>query len=330
MRLDNEKPSDNIEDRRGGGGTGGGFGFPGGGGRRINFPIGTGRGGGLSIKTIIFLVIIYFVLKMLGIDLLQVLNGGGISVPGGTSDSQITIPDGSTDVTDAGGVPAGPDVGTSAGGADAGGDFVSRVLGSTERTWTGIFTGMDMTYQAPRLVLFENFVQSACGSAQSAMGPFYCPGDQKVYIDLSFYQDMKTKLGAPGDFAQAYVIAHEVGHHVQNLLGIAEKVQATRARVSEAEGNQLSVRMELQADCFAGIWAREANDRARILEEGDIEEGLNAAAAIGDDRLQKRSQGYVVPESFTHGSSEQRVGWFKRGFQAKSLRECDTFSTDNL
>jgi predicted metalloprotease len=166
--------------------------------------------------------------------------------------------------------------------------------------------------------------------AQSAMGPFYCPGDKKVYIDLSFYQDMKNKLGAPGDFAQAYVIAHEVGHHVQNLLGIASKVTARRMRVSQAEGNELSVRMELQADCFAGVWAQEANASAKILEEGDIEEGLNAAAAIGDDRLQKRSQGYVVPESFTHGTSAQRVGWFKRGLEARSLRDCDTFATNNL
>jgi predicted metalloprotease len=162
------------------------------------------------------------------------------------------------------------------------------------------------------------------------MGPFYCPGDQKVYIDLAFYQEMKNKLGAPGDFAQAYVIAHEVGHHVQNLFGIADKVQAKRMRVSKDEANALSVRMELQADCFSGIWAQEADASAKILEQGDIEEGLNAAAAIGDDRLQKRSQGYVVPESFTHGSSEQRVRWFKRGLQAQSLKDCDTFGTDNL
>jgi predicted metalloprotease len=162
------------------------------------------------------------------------------------------------------------------------------------------------------------------------MGPFYCPPDQKVYIDLSFYQDMKNKLGAPGDFAQAYVIAHEVGHHVQNLLGIADKVTARRMRVSKEEANALSVRMELQADCFSGIWAQEANASAKILEEGDIEEGLNAAAAIGDDRLQKRSQGYVVPESFTHGTSAQRVRWFKNGLNAQTLRDCDTFATDNL
>jgi predicted metalloprotease len=163
------------------------------------------------------------------------------------------------------------------------------------------------------------------------MGPFYCPRDNKVYIDLSFYQDMKNKLGAPGDFAQAYVIAHEVGHHIQNQFGIAEKVLAQRMRVSEEEGNALQVKMELQADCFAGIWAQEAqNANSEILEEGDIEEGLNAAAAIGDDRLQKRSQGYVVPESFTHGTSEQRVRWFKKGFTAQSLQDCDTFAANSL
>jgi predicted metalloprotease len=166
--------------------------------------------------------------------------------------------------------------------------------------------------------------------AQSAMGPFYCPLDQKVYIDLSFYQDMKSRLGAPGDFAQAYVIAHEVGHHVQNLFGIAEKVTQARMQMSPEEGNVLSVRMELQADCFAGIWAKEANATANILEEGDIEEGLNAAAAIGDDRLQKRSQGYVVPDAFTHGTSEQRVRWFRKGLEASDLRDCDAFGTNEL
>jgi len=162
------------------------------------------------------------------------------------------------------------------------------------------------------------------------MGPFYCPVDQKVYIDLSFYQDMKSKLGAPGDFAQAYVIAHEVGHHVQNLFGIAEKVTQAQKRSSETEANQLSVRMELQADCFAGVWAKEANATKKILEQGDIEEGLNAAAAIGDDRLQKRGQGYVVPDAFTHGSSEQRVRWFKKGLEGNDLRACDTFRADQL
>jgi uncharacterized protein len=328
MRLDNEKPSENIDDRRGQGG-GGGFGFPGGGGmggRRINIPMGGGRGG-MSISTIVMLVIAYLALKFIfGVDLLDMMNGGGMQVPGQQTEYQ--IPNTPTDVTEAP-VP-GTGTGTTNVDSDAGRDFVARVLGSTERTWEGIFQKMGKTYEKPQLVMFSGFVQSACGAAQSAMGPFYCPRDSKVYIDLSFYQDMKNKLGAPGDFAQAYVIAHEVGHHVQNQFGIAEKVQAARMRASEEEGNLLQVRMELQADCFSGIWAQEANARANILEEGDIEEGLNAAAAIGDDRLQKRSQGYVVPESFTHGSSAQRVAWFKKGMAAKSLQDCDTFGAAQL
>jgi uncharacterized protein len=332
MRLDNEKPSENVEDRRGQGAGGGGFGFPGGGGmggRRINIPMGGGRGGGMSIGTIALLVVAYLALKFLfGIDLLDMMNGGtgGIQLPGQSTEYQ--LPDGQTDVTEAP-IPGGG-TGNANVTADAGKDFVARVLGSTERTWTDIFQKMGKTYEKPPLVLFSGFVQSACGNAQSAMGPFYCPRDSKVYIDLSFYQDMKNKLGAPGDFAQAYVVAHEVGHHVQNLFGIADKVNAARSTASEEEGNALQVRMELQADCFAGIWAQEANARANILEEGDIEEGLNAAAAIGDDRLQKKSQGYVVPESFTHGSSEQRVRWFKAGMGAKSLKDCDTFAAGQL
>jgi predicted metalloprotease len=330
MRLDKEEPSRNVEDRRG---QGGGMGFPGGtgGGRRINIPMGGGRSGGMSISTIVILVIVYFALKLLfGIDLLQVLNGGGgLQLPGGQSSTEYSIPNAPTDSADTQGTGAG--TGTADVTTDAGKDFVQRVLGSTERVWGGIFQQMGRQYQEPPLVLFSGFVQSACGQAESAMGPFYCPRDNKVYIDLSFYQDLKNKLGAPGDFAQAYVIAHEVGHHIQNQFGIAEKVLAQRQRVSEEEGNALQVRMELQADCFAGIWAQEArNANSKILEEGDIEEGLNAASAIGDDRLQKRSQGYVVPESFTHGSSEQRVRWLKKGFTAKSLAECDTFATDSL
>jgi hypothetical protein len=325
MRLDNEKPSENVEDRRG---QGGGFGFPrGGSGRGINIPMG-GRGGGLSIRTVILLIIVYFALKWIfGIDLLQVINGG-VQNPGGTG-TEITTPGGSTDVTDAGGDTGGGS-GTADVTGDAGKQFVSRVLGSTERIWGGIFTNMSQSYEKPKLVLFTGFVQSACGMAQSATGPFYCPGDRKVYIDLSFYQDMKNRLGAPGDFAQAYVIAHEVGHHVQNLFGIADKVQQERMRVSETAANALSVKMELQADCFAGIWAKEADNSAQILEPGDIEEGLTAAAAIGDDRLQKQSQGYVVPDTFTHGTSEQRVRWFKIGLGARDLNACDTFAAAQL
>jgi predicted metalloprotease len=206
-------------------------------------------------------------------------------------------------------------------------EFVARVLGSTERTWSEIFREGGRTYEKPTLVLFSDAVQSACGFAQAAAGPFYCEPDHKVYIDLSFYRDLRQRFQAPGDFAQAYVIAHEVGHHVQNLLGIMKKVQSLQSRTrSESQVNQLSVRLELQADCLAGIWANYAHRERNILEQGDVEEGLNAAAQIGDDRMQKRAQGYVVPEGFTHGSAEQRVQWFRRGIESGDLKQCDTFS----
>jgi predicted metalloprotease len=209
-------------------------------------------------------------------------------------------------------------------------EFVSVVLADTEDAWGAIFSAAGRTYEQPSLVLFSGAVQSACGFAQAAVGPFYCPGDHQVYIDLSFYQDLQSRFGAPGDFAQAYVVAHEVGHHVQTLLGISERNMAARQRASEAEANALSVRQELQADCFAGIWAHNADRSRQLLEAGDIEEGLNAAAAIGDDRLQKQSRGYVSPDGFTHGSSEQRVRWFKRGFESGAVDQCDTFATRNL
>lgn len=208
--------------------------------------------------------------------------------------------------------------------------FVSVVLADTEDAWGAIFTAAGRTYEQPGLVLFSGAVESACGFAQAAVGPFYCPGDRQVYIDLSFYQDLQSRFGAPGDFAQAYVVAHEVGHHVQTLLGISDRNTAARQRASEGEANALSVRQELQADCFAGIWAHNADRSRQLLESGDIEEGLNAAAAIGDDRLQKQSRGYVSPESFTHGSSEQRVRWFKRGFESGKVDQCDTFAARNL
>jgi uncharacterized protein len=314
MKLDDLKPSDNFEDRRG---SNSGFGIPGGrGGGRFNLPMGGGRGG-MSFKTIILLVVVYFVVKLVfGIDLLQMLNGGGgLNMPGtettdtntGTNPNVITDNSGPTDVT-----------------GDEGSLFVRRVLTSTESVWTDIFKQSGETYRLPKLVVFNGLVQSACGRAQSAMGPFYCPGDQRLYIDLSFYQDLRDKLGAPGDFAQAYVIAHEVGHHVQNLVGTAEKIQAERSRVSESQGNELSVRMELQADCYAGIWGNSLAKENR-LDQGDLEEALTAAAAIGDDRLQKQSQGHVVPDSFTHGTSAQRVKWFKRGFDTGDVANCDTF-----
>ena len=213
------------------------------------------------------------------------------------------------------------------GGEDEMRQFVAKVLGSTERTWSEIFKAAGRTYQKPTLVLFSDAVESACGFAQAAAGPFYCGEDQKVYIDLSFYRDLRQRFQAPGDFAQAYVIAHEIGHHVQNLLGIMRKVQSLQGRSGEREANALSVRLELQADCLAGIWANYAHRERNILEEGDIEEGLNAAAQIGDDRMQKRARGYVVPEGFTHGSAQQRVQWFRRGIQSGELKQCDTFSS---
>jgi len=209
-------------------------------------------------------------------------------------------------------------------------EFVSVVLADTEDTWHMLFKGWDRTYQEPTLVLFSGAVESACGYAQAAVGPFYCPGDQKVYIDLSFYNDLKNRFRAPGDFAQAYVIAHEIGHHVQTLLGISQKVHKLRGSLSKAEANRLSVMQELQADCFAGIWAHHADRARQILEEGDIEEALNAASSIGDDRLQKQSRGYVTPDSFTHGSSAQRVRWFRQGLETGNVSQCNTFKAENL
>lgn len=257
-------------------------------------------GGGIG-TIIIVLVAIYF-----GIDPGFLLQSGA---PGGAPDQQ------SVQRTPA---------------DDESRQFVSVVLADTEDTWRTLFRQMGGAYQDPKLVLFTGAVQSACGFAQAAVGPFYCPGDQKVYIDLGFFQELKNRFQAPGDFAQAYVIAHEIGHHVQNLLGISAKVQSLRDRVSAAEANDLSVRLELQADCLAGVWAYHAHQSRQILEAGDVEEGLNAANAIGDDRLQMQAKGYVAPDSFTHGSSAQRVRWFKRGIAGGDLRQCDTFNAAQL
>lgn len=214
---------------------------------------------------------------------------------------------------------------------DVEGKFVAGVLESTDSVWIAQFKEMGMEYEPPVLTLFDNSVQSACGNASAAVGPFYCPADHKVYIDLTFYKDLKDRFGAAGDFAQAYVIAHEVGHHVQNLLGISEKVQQGRAQLSEVEYNKLSVKLELQADFFAGLWAHHAQNLANFrLEEGDIEEALTAANAIGDDKLQKQAQGEVVPDAFTHGSSAQRMYWFKKGFDTGDFKQGDTFNSDRL
>lgn len=220
--------------------------------------------------------------------------------------------------------PAGPPAN------DAESKFIRNVLAETEDTWQQIFRQNGKQYSEPTLVLFSGATRTACGVGQAAMGPFYCPADQKVYIDLSFYQELKSRYKAPGDFAQAYVIAHEVGHHVQNLLGISSKVQAARERASEREANALSVRLELQADCLAGVWAKNADAARGILEAGDLEEALQAATAIGDDTLQKQAQGYAVPDSFTHGSAEQRMRWFKRGMESGQLAVCNTFQARSL
>ena len=270
---------------------------------RRGMPVGRGAAVGGGIGTLLLvLVAMYF-----GVDPSVILQG-----------------------TDPGSQGPAPSVQQRPAGDDQLRDFVSVVLADTEDTWRELFRQMGRRYEEPRLVLFSGAVQSACGFAEAAVGPFYCPGDHKLYIDLSFYRDLRDKIGAPGDFAQAYVIAHEVGHHVQNLLGIAERIQQAQSRRSKTEGNALQVRMELQADCLAGVWAANAQRARQILEAGDIEEGLNAASAIGDDRLQRQSMGRVVPESFTHGSSAQRVRWFKRGIDTGDPGQCDTFTASKL
>jgi predicted metalloprotease len=269
---------------------------------------GVGAGGvavGGGIGTLVLLVLAYY----LGVDPSVVLQGGGPAV--GPAPSAVERPAPSPQQEQLK-------------------DFVAVVLADTEDTWRELFRRMKGEYRDPRLVLFSDVVRSACGTAQSAAGPFYCPMDQKVYLDLSFFRDLRQRFRAPGEFAQAYVIAHEVGHHVQTLLGISDRVRAARSRGGEREAHALSVRQELQADCFAGVWANNANRSRQILEQGDVEQGLNAAAAIGDDRLQRQAQGYVVPDAFTHGSSAQRVRWFKRGLDGGEVRQCDTFAAREL
>ncbi|CZT35729.1 KPN_02809 family neutral zinc metallopeptidase [Rhizobium sp. 9140] len=300
MEWKGRRQSSNVEDRSGSGPVRGGFGR--GGGFRI--PMGGGRGGGLSIGTIIFLVVIYFIFKAMGIDLLQVLDGGQTGQSGYEQSQSSTQGTAEQEETKA---------------------FIRTVLAETEDTWNGIFQSNGQTYREPTLVFFTGGVQSACGQASSASGPFYCPGDQKVYLDTSFFDELSQRFEASGDFAQAYVVAHEVGHHVQNLLGTLPQVNEQRQGMDEASSNELSVRTELQADCYAGIWGKYTQQKG-LLEQGDLEEALNAATQIGDDTLQKRTQGYVVPESFNHGTSQQRATWFKRGFDSGQLQACDTFN----
>ena len=288
MRLEDERESRNVEDRRGARSVGGT-------GRRIG--IGT--------------VAIALIAMLMGADpstVISLLTGGGQ----GVSQSVQQSAQQSTPVD------------------DEASRFVRRVLAKTEDTWGTIFKASGAQYREPTLVLFSGATRTACGVGETAMGPFYCPADEKVYIDLAFNRELATRFGAPGEFAQAYVIAHEVGHHVQNLLGIAAKVQEVRSRASARDANALSVRMELQADCFAGVWARTADEMKAFLDRGDIDQALRAAAAIGDDRLQQQSGGRVVPDSFTHGSSEQRKRWFSRGFETGSVKACDTFSSRTL
>lgn len=312
-----DRESENVEDRRGAGGPFGGGGPLGGGGRRIQIPMG---GGGMSIGTLLFIGVICL---MLGINPLTLLTGGGIEIP------NMPMPDRRTGKPDIDGLPGGR------GGVQQNKDemstFVRRVLADTEDVWEDFFKKSGKQYRKPALVMFEGATRTACGVGQSAMGPFYCPVDQKVYIDLQFYDEMKRRFGAPGDFAQAYVIAHEVGHHVQTILGIADKVQERKASAGSQEAaNSIQVKMELQADCFAGVWAAVNDQMRNRLQPGDIEEGLNAAAAIGDDTLQRKAGQRVSPESFTHGSAQQRVRWFKRGMETGNPQACDTFNTPNL
>jgi len=292
MKWEGERQSDNVEDRRSGGGGGGGFGI---GGR------------GIGIGTIAIALLAWGVFGINPLTTIGVLSGGG----------------GSPQIVQQGPAKAPP-------ADDRNAAFVSTVLASTEDVWGQIFQQGGARYQQPRLVLFRGATPTACGTGQSAMGPFYCPGDQKVYLDMNFFDTMTRQLGAPGEFARAYVVAHEVGHHVQNLLGVTGKVDSMRGRISETQQNQLSVRLELQADCYAGIWANRSQQAKQWLDADDIESAVNAAQQIGDDTLQKRGQGYAVPDSFTHGSSAQRVRWFMQGYKSGSMKACDTFNAQGL
>jgi uncharacterized protein len=295
MKWEGNRESDNVEDRRasGGSGLGGGGGLFG--------------GRSIGIGTIVVALVGGWIFGINPLTILGLLSGGGAPT------AQVSQGPAQRPPAD-----------------DKMAKFVGTVLADTEDVWKTLFTQGGSQYREPKLVLFRGATQTACGAGQAAMGPFYCPADQKVYIDLGFYETLKSRMGAPGDFAQAYVIAHEVGHHVQNLLGISSKMDEMRGRVSKTDYNQLSVRLELQADCFAGVWAHHAQNARQILEQGDVEEAMNAAAKIGDDALQRGSGGAVVPESFTHGSSAQRQRWFASGLKTGSMKACDTFNARNL
>ncbi|AXA92453.1 neutral zinc metallopeptidase [Massilia sp. YMA4] len=289
MRWEGNRESDNVEDRRGDSGGGGGFSF---------------GGGSLGIGGVVVALVLSYVLGVSPSTILGLMSGGG--APQQQAQTRAT--------------PANDETTR----------FVRTVLADTEDVWGNLFRQQGETYAQPTLVLFSGRTPTACGTGQSATGPFYCPPDQRVYIDLDFFKLMQQRFHVTGEFAQAYVIAHEIGHHVQNLMGLSDKVHAAQQRLSEAEGNALSVKLELQADCFAGVWAFHANRSRQILEQGDVETALSAATAIGDDALQRQSQGYVVPDSFTHGTSAQRVRWFRRGIDSGEIAQCDTFSARQL
>ena len=315
MQIDGDQ-SNNIEDRRGGGGGfgGGGGGLGGGGG---GFPMG---GGGGLFKGGIGLVAFVVIAMIMGADpgaILSDIAGGG----GGTSSYTPAPPSSSANR-----------MGTPAPASDAQTQFVSRVLKSTEDVWHEVFQDMGRQYHEPKLVLFRDATRTECGVGQAAMGPFYCPADQRVYLDLGFFDELARRFKAPGQFPQAYVIAHEIGHHVQNQFGISAKVQQMRERMSKRDGNALSVRAELQADCFAGVWANRADKKrgGKMIDDKDVDQALAAASAIGDDALQRQSQGRVVPDSFTHGSSAQRARWFRKGLETGDPRQCDTFRAQQL
>ncbi|RZI86293.1 MAG: metalloprotease [Rubrivivax sp.] len=294
MRWQGNRQSDNVEDARGEDGG------------RQGFSIG---GGGLSIGSVAIALVASYFLGINPMTVLNMLSGGGGVVSSPSRNPAAADPN----------APHTPS-------KDPQVQFVATVLADTEDVWGEVFRQAGSQYENPKLKIFRGATSTACGRGEAAMGPFYCPADHKVYIDLGFYDTLSQRLGAPGDFAQAYVIAHEVGHHVQNLMGTSAKLDEARGRVSKAQYNALSVRLELQADCFAGIWANRAQRSRQIIEAGDIEEALNAASQIGDDTLQRKSQGQVVPESFTHGSSQQRVSWFKRGFESGDINQCNTFT----
>lgn len=334
VRWRGRRESDNVEDKRGERSPSG-FPFPmgRGGGMRFPFPRGGGggrKGGGIGI---VGMLVIVGLMLLFGVDPRVILQGGPQPSSGG-GDIQmpdIRLPGTKTKPSQLPGKRAGTQTqAPKSQSKDDLGRFVSVMLADTEDVWNTVFRQMGKSYREPKLVLFTGGVRSGCGTAMSAMGPFYCPVDQKVYVDLSFYRQMKSQFGASGDFAQAYVIAHEVGHHVQTLFGISEKVQRAKSRMSQRQGNAVQVRMELQADCFAGVWARLTQRAKKFLEAGDIEEGLNAASAIGDDNIQRKTQGHVVPDAFTHGSSKQRVRWFKRGLDSGDIHQCDTFKARSL